>query len=312
MPILYREPGAPRGVGLGRIRLQHEGPYRHLILESSQDSGARISQRSRIRLPVYILNSSSEASDLILENRFSDYIVYVDESGDHGLESIDSNYPMFVLAFCVFRKDVYLRQCVPALQELKFRYFGHDMIVLHEREIRLARGPFSFLRDAGTRAIFLRDLSAVMKSADFTVIASAIHKERLRGRYAEPHSPYDLALTFCLERLHFYLEEMKGGTKAAHVVFECRGKREDDALELEFRRICDGDNRTGLSRLPFQPVFASKRSNSSGLQFADLVARPIGRHILFPDQENRAYDIIRPKIRQSGGIIRGRGLKVFP
>jgi hypothetical protein len=28
---------------------------------------------------------------------FSDYIVYVDESGDHGLVNIDTQYPIFVL-----------------------------------------------------------------------------------------------------------------------------------------------------------------------------------------------------------------------
>jgi hypothetical protein len=31
--------------------------------------------------------------------RESDYIVYVDESGDHGLVSVDPEYPVFVLAF---------------------------------------------------------------------------------------------------------------------------------------------------------------------------------------------------------------------
>jgi hypothetical protein len=32
----------------------------------------------------------------------STYIAYVDESGDHGLQTIDNQYPLFVLAFCVF------------------------------------------------------------------------------------------------------------------------------------------------------------------------------------------------------------------
>ena len=31
----------------------------------------------------------------------SDYIVYVDESGDHSLTSINPRYPLFVLSFCV-------------------------------------------------------------------------------------------------------------------------------------------------------------------------------------------------------------------
>ena len=36
---------------------------------------------------------------------FSDFVVYVDESGDHGLKTMDNTYPMFVLAFCVFNKQ---------------------------------------------------------------------------------------------------------------------------------------------------------------------------------------------------------------
>ena len=36
---------------------------------------------------------------------FSDYIVYVDESGDHSLESINPEYPLFVLSFCIFLKN---------------------------------------------------------------------------------------------------------------------------------------------------------------------------------------------------------------
>ncbi|WIX32645.1 DUF3800 domain-containing protein [Salinicola sp. JS01] len=36
---------------------------------------------------------------------FSDFVVYVDESGDHGMLNIDANYPVFVLAFCIrYRK----------------------------------------------------------------------------------------------------------------------------------------------------------------------------------------------------------------
>jgi len=46
---------------------------------------------------------------------------------------------------------------------------------------------------------------------------------------------------------------------------------------------------------PFVPIFASKKANSSGLQFADLVARPIGLNALQPDQKNRAFEIIKHK-----------------
>jgi len=88
-------------------------------------------------------------------------------------------------------------------------------------------------------------------------------------------------------------------------------------LELEFRRVCDGANRLGIS-LPFDIVFADKKVDSPGLQLADLVARPIGMHILRPDQENRAFAVLRRKFFCSGGRDRlgegfeNWGLKIFP
>lgn len=56
-----------------------------------------------------------------------------------------------------------------------------------------------------------------------------------------------------------------------------------------------------------------KSSNSTGLQMADLVARPVGIKVLRPEQPNRAYDIVAPKFRRSPeGEVRGWGLKIFP
>ena len=64
---------------------------------------------------------------------FSNYVVYVDESGDHSLVSVDAAYPVFVLAFCVFKKSDYAQMVLPAVTQLKFKHFGHDQVVLHEQ-----------------------------------------------------------------------------------------------------------------------------------------------------------------------------------
>ena len=44
---------------------------------------------------------------------YSDFIIYVDESGDHSLDSIDRDYPVFVLDFCIFRNDHYAATVAP-------------------------------------------------------------------------------------------------------------------------------------------------------------------------------------------------------
>jgi len=112
--------------------------------------------------------------------------------------------------------------------------------------------------------------------------------------------------------LHKFLRSRRQNGKETFVVFESRGKKEDAELELEFRRVCDGQNFRG-ERMNLNCVIASKLTNSSGLQLADLVARPIGRKLLKPDQQNRAFDILEAKFdRSPQGDINGRGLRVYP
>ena len=242
---------------------------------------------------------------------YSDYIAYVDESGDHSLVSVDSSFPVFVLVFCIFKKSAY-PIISGRIKEFKFKHFGHDIIVLHEREIRKQSGPFLFLTNIAARDRFMSDLTNVISESDFTFIAAVIDKEKLISRYRTPNNPYALSMEFCLERLYSFLKTKREHNKLTHVVVECRGAREDRALELEFQRVCNRANRHQIS-LPFKIVFANKQVNSCGLQLADLIARPIGRKVINSGGNNRAYEVLETKFdRAPNGQVRGWGLKVFP
>jgi hypothetical protein len=242
----------------------------------------------------------------------SEYIVFVDESGDHGLLNVDPNYPVFVLAFCIFEKRAYVDEICPALQRFKLKHWGHDMVVLHEHEIRKPAGDFLFLINAQRRAAFLADLNEFVESSPFVLVAAVIRKQDLKARYVTPSNPYSIGLAFGLERVFLQLKALGQSGRVTHIVVERRGAREDGELELEFRRICDGDNFLNC-RFPFQIVMASKQTNTCGLQLADMIARPIGIKTLRPDQPNRAYEILERKFRRSPtGVIRGWGLKTFP
>jgi len=248
---------------------------------------------------------------------FSDYIVYVDESGDHGLQNIDSQYPIFVLAFCIFHKKHYSDVVVSKLQQFKFKHFGHDVVILHEHEIRKEKPPFNIFRSKAERMGFLGELTNIIDDSNFILTCCVIDKIELLKTTNKPENPYNLALGFGLELLHQFLTEKGQQDQLTHVVIEKRGKKEDDELELEFRRICDGDNQF-KKQLPFSPKFADKKTNSAGLQLADLVARPVGISILRPEQPNRAFDSLKPKFYCAGGRenvgtnYKGWGLKVFP
>lgn len=240
---------------------------------------------------------------------FSDFIVYADESGDHGLVSIDPQFPVFALTFCVMRKADYSGTVVPLVQRFKFGIWGHDTFILHEHEIRKSKGPFAILlTDRALRERFYAELNGLIEAAPMTIFASVIDKERLRAKYATPWNPYEIALRFCMEQLHGLLTTEDQHGKTVHVIFESRGKKEDAELELEFRRIAGNNSNWGykltdFSQFDFQPVFVPKAANASGLQLADLTARPIALSKLRRGQPNRAFDIIRPKLG---------GLKCFP
>lgn len=240
---------------------------------------------------------------------FSDYIVFADESGDHGLVTIDPQFPVFALAFCAFDKNAYTDQVEPAFRRLKFKYFGHDAAILHEREIRKQEPPFAFLRqDAALRDAFMADLNAIMADAPFRAYVAVIDKVRHRARYADPWNPYEIAMQFCMERLSIGLAAESQTGRLTHVLFEARGREEDRQLELEFRRVAANGKRWGwrevdFGRTPLEPVFVPKAANLAGHQLSDLIARPLALRVIRPDQANRAFDIVADRITD---------FKIFP
>lgn len=241
----------------------------------------------------------------------SDYIVFVDESGDHSLASLNPDYPIFVLAFCILPTTAYVDRITPAVRRLKCQLFGHDLVVLHEHDIRKKTGPFARLgKDA--RDTLLDGLTDIIRAAPMTLVAVVIDKVKHKARYVSPEHPYHLALKYGLERVHHFLQLQGQADRRTTIVCEARGAKEDKEIELAFRRVCDGDNRR---RRPygFEIVIADKRANSEGLQLADLVARPIGLHVLRPSQPNRAWDVLSGKLFGGAhGVVQGNGLKVFP
>lgn len=231
-------------------------------------------------------------SDSELAN--SNYIIYVDESGDHSLECINPRYPLFVLVFCVFHKDHYIQKVIPDLSRLKISTFGHDQIIFHEQEIRKKTGCFSKL-NLDVRETLMGDLSNLMREIDFSLIPIVIDKRTLKKLGPDPTHVYHLAMLLGLEKIYRFLSSHNQSECLTHIIFEARGRCED--LALEFRRICARHN-SFQQDLPFEIIISDKKTNSAGLQIADLAARPIGISILRPEQPNRAFAILEKKLYQ--------------
>ena len=202
-------------------------------------------------------------------------LVYVDESGSPSSSRTDPNYPIFVMAACVFEPDVYASQLLPAVGALKIRHLGSDSPVLHESEIRKRLGIFNFKGDVQARADFIEGLSRVVQDCVPRVVAAVVC-------HSDSERDVDLA---ALEALWAGFQH--DGSGSSHWVFERRGKREDAAVSRAFDSLM-------LSGATHE--FVSKGSGLAGLEMADMLARPIGLSVLRPAQPNRALEGLRGRM----------------
>lgn len=245
------------------------------------------------------------------QSDFSNYIVFVDESGSPTMSPIDPNHPVFVLVFCVFNKLTYCDVIQPSVKRLKFEFFGHDMVGLHSSDIRKRRGEFSWMMASEKRAAFLARLDDVVSNAAVDIIATVIDKRQpFVGSDHPRNNPYFMALRFCMNRLNVFLRDHGQSGRLTHIVAESRGKREDQQLLREFNMHRNQSVEVSQSlrshwwteQLPVELLFAEKKINSAGLQLADLFGHPIGRNAINPNQPNHAFEIVERKIY--GGISR--------
>ncbi len=134
-----------------------------------------------------------------------------------------------------------------------------------------------------------------MEQIPFTIVASVIDKQELKETNSKLSNPYHLALGFCLEKSMMFFREEEQRDSRTFVIVEERGKEENRQLQSVFQAAVDGENALGV-RMPMSIRFANKQTNVIGLQVADLVAYPIGRHLMNPDQNNRSYEILKKKL----------------
>ena len=242
----------------------------------------------------------------------SRFIAFFDECGDHSLSKIDKDFPLFLLCTVIVEREAYGQKIIPALAAFKLRYFAHEGINLHSREIRKAEGPFGILQNEAVRLRFLSELSTLMAALPFKLFITAIHKTAYAKRYGDgAKNPYDLALEYSFERILHFMEEQN--ESQLPVIAEARGQQEDDALRASFHRLMTQgtyyNTADRFQKLVCPISFRRKQDNIAGIQVADLCAHPAARHLLKPGVVNQAFDVVKPHIYVSGNV---NGLKVYP
>jgi hypothetical protein len=244
------------------------------------------------------------------------HYLYLDETGDHGLSFIDHNFPIFLLCGCLFNlKEI--ENTEKKFNLFKQKYFNTSNVILHSREIRKCEGSFQILFDLNLKAEFYEDMNLIIKNSKFKIIGVGINKEEYIKRYGKSaKDPYALSLSFIIERLIFYLDELNK-EEEVEIIAEKRGVKEDKKLLSQFNSTLDlgtyylSSDRVKKKIEKFE--FKLKKDNIIGLQVADLCAYPLARHLLNSGEPYIPFRIIEEKIYcNKKGEYDGWGLKLFP
>lgn len=243
------------------------------------------------------------------------YHLFIDESGDPSLSSINANFPIFTLLGCLFEDSEYLKVC-SEIVKLKKEFFNSEHTILHSRDIRKCEGVFTKLFDLDIKAKFQKQLNYILENSTFTVIAVGIKKQDFIEKYGKiADDPYEISLSFLLERAVMEIDNTKDG--AINLMLEARGRVEDEIIQKRYNRLLDkGSQHITPERFKkrFKKMeFKRKIENDCGLQIADLCAYPVARHIINPKEPYPLYDIVESKFRRNTtGSFKGYGLKIFP
>jgi len=248
--------------------------------------------------------------------------IFVDECGASSLTSQDE-FKAFVMAAVIMLDTDYLK-LDEQWKRWKADNLGSPDKFIHEPNLRRGTGPFYFNKDTTKRAMVIQSLHELITKLDFTAVACIVNRPEYVAQIGVdrlddslPSSPYLMTLVFLMERLVMILERQFNSARA-HVVAEARGPLEDALLQYEYVRLqLDGTSYISASwfRQQLAPAieFKIKKDNSTGLQLADLLARPCGEKILDPSTTPVRWPEFRetlcPGQETAHSIL---GLKVIP
>lgn len=240
-------------------------------------------------------------------------LLFLDESGDHNLSLIDPEYPLFVLGGIIVDRDYAEGSLQKALDTFKRDMFGTAEIVLHTADITRNRNGFEKLADPAFREAFYLRLNGLMTDLEYSVIACVIRKDAHLSQYGVAAlDPYLLSLDILVERFCF---EVGAGAKGI-IVAERRDPILDGQLELAWLNLkMQGTRYLTASQIANRVQslhLRAKKDNIAGLQVADLVVSPIGRHVLGKSDKEDWAVVERKFRRDRQGRYQGYGLVVLP
>lgn len=240
-------------------------------------------------------------------------VLFLDESGDHNLTSIDPQHPIFVLGGVIASREYALGEMTDRLNLFKQELFGTTNIHLHTADFTRQKNGFERMMEREFCMRFYEKLNQLISELDISIVACAIKKQRHMEKYGfSALDPYHLSVNVLIERFCFDI----GKTGKGRIVAEARDATLDRQLELAWLNTkvsgTDYIKAVDLNQRIDSLVLKTKQDRIAGLEIADAVVTPIARRILGRDSRIN-IDIIKSKMRKnSTGDVIGYGLVVLP
>ena len=200
------------------------------------------------------------------------------------------------------------------VRQFKQQWLGRTDIPLHTADMTRNKNGYERLKDAAFRQDFYGALNRLMESLEYQVVACAIRKEDHLQKYdIGALDPYFLSLEVLAERLCFEVGNREHG---GHIVAESREPTLDRQLEIAWLNLKVQGTRF-LKPVQFNHrigglALRNKKHCIAGLELADLVVSPIGRHVM-GKQAKEDFRIVEKKFRRDRrGNYLGPGLVVLP
>jgi hypothetical protein len=241
------------------------------------------------------------------------YYLFLDESGDHGLKTIDKSFPIFLLCGILVSEENY-KLIRDQINEIKTKFWNNKNLIFHSRDIRKCNNEFKILFDTGIKNKFYDSINDLVERRQYNIIAASINKTKFIKKYGRLEDDvYEISLSFILERTIFCLDNI-GNCSELEIIIERRGKKEDTKLGKHIQKVRQiGTYYVTAERIQnygFKAKFSWKNENINGLQLSDLIAYPIARKILNPQGVNLSYDKFKHNFYKKNNNI--YGLKKFP
>lgn len=259
------------------------------------------------------------------------YLVGIDESGSanlkqvqkakrKGIEPADSEKHFMIIACAINNNN--LKRSQDRIMEIKNKYWKNGLfdyrgevkrVCFHSREIRGKKGAFN--PQLINYNNFINDLSLMMSEVPIKLYASHINKWEHVNQYSNPYLPYDLCMTFVLERIVIDIKD----DETCVIVLESRGANEDKELLDFIKNIIDFGTQyvsaqafKKIKGVYFNPKWCKCLDDKKSywiLELADLCVYPFYKYYAHGRQD-QAFETLLPKLSGYPRYI-GVGLKSF-